>query len=257
MAQARYYDCNVSAAFHPTLIQGLLDSGHAGIVWTENKAYAECAARKSWGFVFVPPPLLQEHRGANFQLRRTNVVLGGTGSQGVTIAKFSGHDILSVTPSTHAELVSACQNWKVDIIALDLTAPLSSWKLRGHFAKAVERGIYFEITVRPALYDRAARRTWMANVYLLLRHVKKSHILLSTGAESATELKSPGDLCHMLRAFGVAPATAARFLSDNPEALFSAVALKRHAFRGCVVSAPGGLKAPFPLSPAGTFPETR
>ncbi|EFJ41842.1 hypothetical protein VOLCADRAFT_67773, partial [Volvox carteri f. nagariensis] len=113
------------------------------------------------------------------------------------------YDLVSITPKTERLNHPACTSLEVDLICLELWQRMTI-KLRAPAIKAaLRRGIYFEICYAPGLREPTARRNLFCNAQALVRVTRGKHILLSSSARSAFEVRSPLELVHMATLFGL------------------------------------------------------
>lgn len=99
--------------------------------------------------------------------------------------------------------MQACASLPVDIISLDLSHRLP-YRLRPKvLAPAVQRGVMFEISYACCLRDETSRRLLFSNATALARATRGQNIIVSSGARTAFELRSPYDVINLSTLFGL------------------------------------------------------
>lgn len=168
------------------------------------------------------------------------------------LKKFSDYEVLSVKISDEETFKYACSTWDVDIIKFDLSRMGFSFR-GGYVRKAINRGVFFEIEVRDALYGTKERVSWMRNAQSILRITKGRGIVITSGARCCTEIKSIQDMYKILRFLGLSHRRAEMVLKENSQRLLKSCALKRYTFKGCVANdlEEGNLKQDFILKEFG------
>ena len=106
-------------------------------------------------------------------------------------------------PTTEKAFQVACKEGQVDIISLDLTQRLPFQLKFPTLNAAIQRGVYFEISIAPCIRDSSLRRNVISNAIQLIRVARNKNILLSTGAERVSELRSPHDVISLGCLFGL------------------------------------------------------
>jgi RNase P/RNase MRP subunit p30 len=114
------------------------------------------------------------------------------------------YDLIAVQPMTEKLLQTACSNLDVDIISLDMSSRLPFYLKYTTIRQAIDRGILFEISYAPVIRDTAnSRRNLISNAMNLVRITRGKHILLSSGALHAMELRGPYDVMNLASIFGL------------------------------------------------------
>lgn len=162
------------------------------------------------------------------------------------LGKLRGYDVLAVKVLDENTFRYVCEKWNTDIIMLDLSKlefPLKDGLVRN----AIERGVFFDVEMRDALYESKERVCWMKNVFSLLRITNGRNIVFSSGARCSTEIKRPQDIYKFLRFVGLSPLRAEMVTKENPRRLLKLCALRRYSFKGCIANDlnEGSLKADF------------
>eukprot|EP00877_Chromochloris_zofingiensis_P014611 jgi/Chrzof1/9403/Cz04g01210.t1 len=142
----------------------------------------------------------------------------------------NAYDTISVAPPNERALQQACTALPVDIIQLDLSrrSPYV-WK-KIPLKSAIDRGIYFEITYGEALTTPPKRKHFFSNAQQLVRALNGKNIIITSGAQSAEELRSPCEVMHMAAVLGMSLQQAKDALSAAPRrVLLRAAARRVHA----------------------------
>lgn len=131
------------------------------------------------------------------------------------------YDLIAVQPMTEKLLQTACSNLDVDIISLDMSSRLPFYLKYTTIRQAIDRGILFEISYAPAIRDTTnARRNLISNAMNLVRITKGKHILLSSGAIHAMELRGPYDVMNLASIFGLHESQAREAMIHAIDLLF-------------------------------------
>ena len=119
--------------------------------------------------------------GALAQLRDPNEIL-------------SSYDIIAVKTSNEKVLHSICLDPSiVDIVSLDLSERLPKLK-PNVMAEAAEKGVFFECQYGEAIRNDKSRRMVLSNFSSLTKATRGKHLIVSSGAKSSLQLRSPSDL---------------------------------------------------------------
>jgi RNase P/RNase MRP subunit p30 len=131
------------------------------------------------------------------------------------------YDIIAVHPTTDKAFQYACVNMDVDIISLNLSTRLR-FKLRHDLiAKAMDRGVAFEIPYSMFFTSNSNKRQqFLANARALVQGTKGSAIICSSMAETAYDLRGPYDVANMATFFGMSEEQAYDSLSKTPMKAF-------------------------------------
>jgi RNase P/RNase MRP subunit p30 len=131
-------------------------------------------------------------------------------------------------------LLEKCSSFKVDVISLDLSREVFEVK-KGVVGKMMASGVYVELVLSEGI-SSGSKHIWMSNMYEMLRAVKSSRIIVSTGAAHSYELRTPREIETILSGFGDGR-RANKYISINPEEMIRRCALRKYAFRNCVFTA--------------------
>ncbi len=99
--------------------------------------------------------------------------------------------------------MQACSSLQVQIISLDLAQRLPFRLKPKVLAPALERGVMFEICYACCLRDETSRRMLFSNAAALARATRGKNIIISSGARTAFELRSPYDAINLSTLFGL------------------------------------------------------
>ncbi|KAG8936665.1 hypothetical protein FRC02_000123 [Tulasnella sp. 418] len=151
-------------------------------------------------------------------LRRLTIELderseNGFGLTNNNSSALSTYDIISLRPSTAANLSSACLSHSVaspitaHIISLDLSSQsrLPFFLKRSLINTAIKNGAAFEICYGPAVAvggDEINRRNWWANAREVVRATSGKGVLLSGGGEGC-EVRGPKDVINLATILGM------------------------------------------------------
>lgn len=110
----------------------------------------------------------------------------------LTSPLLSGWDVIAVEPSDAGGLEVASR--RADIVSLDVSAARLAFPLLpAAAAAAIAHGAAFELRYAPAIRDASARRFFISGARAVLTVTRGHGILLSSGARTALELRSPRD----------------------------------------------------------------
>ena len=103
----------------------------------------------------------------------------------------------------------------------------SPWKfVLGQVAKLLARGVVFELEFNPMLRDPASRRQWLMNAQSVVTLCRGKNLLLTSGARTSLEARSPYDLAQVARLVGVR-AEPERLMMDGARAALEHAAARR------------------------------
>ncbi|KAJ8328053.1 RNA-binding RNA processing protein rpp1 [Batrachochytrium dendrobatidis] len=142
------------------------------------------------------------------------------------------YDIISVQPTSEKLFQSACQNLDVDIISLDMGTRLPFFLRHPTVNSAIQRGIMFEICYSQGIRDQTARANLIANAAALVRITKGKHVILSSEARHAFELRAPADVINLASLFSLNPVNAKTALTVNVRSVLVHAATRKDTFRG-------------------------
>lgn len=161
------------------------------------------------------------------QLSRITVGLESTrhaSDVSLSNAVLASYDIVAIRPGDLASLRHAADSSAVDIVQLDLSQGRLPFALRTENVEHVLRaGLVFEVDFAAAIRDSVARQSLITNTANLLRLTRGRGVLLTSGAQTALELRSPLDAAAIAGLFGLSRKDALSAMSET------ALAVIRHA----------------------------
>ncbi|CAL1525954.1 unnamed protein product [Lymnaea stagnalis] len=189
--------------------------------------------------IAVSPPseiLLNEKSLASLQLngktfeqlsRITVVLQDDTNIPRLGGSDIQAYDILAVQPTTEATFKLACQTLDIDIISFNFAEKIGFSHKRSLLNAAAKRGIYFEILYGPALINNVVKRQTISNAMSLVNVCLGKNIILSSGAEYPSTLRSPMDVFNLARLFGLSYPQAKDAISGNCRAVLKHAASRK------------------------------
>ncbi|KAI8049430.1 RNase P subunit p30-domain-containing protein [Gilbertella persicaria] len=172
-------DKNSTIAFNLSLEGNLLDVKKINPISPKKFPYMNQLTRAT---------LLVEDPKKNYQL--------------ATSSAYPKIDILAVRPTNADMCKHACQTLEVDLISLDLSKPRV---VPGYTPAqvAVNRGIFFEICYSQSFRDPNKKFQFYNNVKRLVEVTRGHHLIFSSEAMRALEVKRPADLRILGSMFGM------------------------------------------------------
>ncbi|OZJ02403.1 hypothetical protein BZG36_04852 [Bifiguratus adelaidae] len=153
---------------------------------------------------------------------------------GLTSLSPTSYDLLAVKPTNEATLLKACTDLEVDIISFDCSSRLGFWLKHSLFSAAIQRGLHFEITYGAGVRDQAARRHLFTNAQALIRATRGKHLIISSEAQKALEVKGPYDVINLGTLFGLNQAVARSTLTSNCRAVIFHSDARRTAYKSVI-----------------------
>ncbi|ORY45584.1 PHP domain-like protein [Rhizoclosmatium globosum] len=147
--------------------------------------------------------------------------------------KLQNYDVLAVKPLTEKALLSAV-NADVDIIQLDLSTKLPFNLRKTTLNTAIQKGIYFELSYGPCIRDQNARRNIISNLQSILRVTAGKHLVVTSDAIRALDLRSPHDVMNLLQVFGLPDKYARDAITTSPRSVLYHAATRRDTLKGFV-----------------------
>jgi len=138
------------------------------------------------------------------------------------------YDLVSVVPMSQKVFKYCCVNAQ----SLDIIAIHSEQRLPFVFSKvevdaAIARGIHFEVRYGDAIRDVTMRRYFISNLMALVRATRGRHIILSSGAGSASMIRSPFDALNLGVLCGMTFKQAKCAVTENCERALKHAAARR------------------------------
>eukprot|EP01112_Ceratiomyxa_fruticulosa_P002666 TRINITY_DN1280_c0_g4_i5.p1 TRINITY_DN1280_c0_g4~~TRINITY_DN1280_c0_g4_i5.p1 ORF type:complete len:222 (+),score=32.96 TRINITY_DN1280_c0_g4_i5:558-1223(+) len=128
-------------------------------------------------------------------------------------------DIVAVQPTDEKTFVAACANADVDIITLDTSARLSFPLRPAIVHQATVRGVHFELNYSLSLRDPNTLKHFISTAVTLIRSTRGKYLILSSGALSDMELRSPKDIANLCSLFGLPFSIGKETVQKAPQAV--------------------------------------
>ncbi len=103
-------------------------------------------------------------------------------------------DLISVIPKNDKMFELCCSDLNVDIITINLEEKFNFNLKKSLILSAIDKKIFFEIIYSGFIRDTSKRSLFISNVLMLLEVTKGKNIIISSGAESFYEHRSPYDI---------------------------------------------------------------
>lgn len=134
------------------------------------------------------------------------------------IQYFKYFDILAVLPKNE-KMFEACLNeLNIDLIQINFEEKINFPLKKHQINTAIEKNMFFEIIYSDFIKQDNKRSIFISNVLLLLEVTKGKNIIISSGAESFYDHRSPYDVITIFETiFNIKDAK--RMISDNCESL--------------------------------------
>lgn len=126
----------------------------------------------------------------------------------------SKFDIIALEPSNEKLLLQSVQCTEIDLITFNLTQKLN-FRLKWPIAKqAIANGIYFEISLRDLIKEKAQRRQFISNARKIVDGTRGKNIVLSTGSYEPMQLRGPHDIMNLSSLFGIESSKAKKAMTE-------------------------------------------
>lgn len=112
-----------------------------------------------------------------------------------------------------------------DLVNIDLTSQIK--------IKNINPNLFYEITISDNLEIKKDRLMWYYNTRMLINYTKGRNIIISSGAENASELKSYVDFMKLLDFLGINKKIGNRILTNSIK-LLNKCAEKRFLVQNCI-----------------------
>jgi ribonuclease P/MRP protein subunit RPP1 len=169
------------------------------------------------------------------QLKRLTVIVDDIAdAQALSSGNTALHtyDIIAACPGNIKVFAHLCKSADVDIITLDFTHRISFNINKKLVDEAIQRGIFFEITYSPMLSPSSgARKEAFANTQLLLEYLRGKRIVLSSGAESFTQIRGPEDVMNLGLVLGIHKQHVHASISENCSLLLKRAIERRRMYK--------------------------
>ncbi|XP_049849021.1 uncharacterized protein LOC126317086 [Schistocerca gregaria] len=139
-------------------------------------------------------------------------------------------DIVAVQPCTEKIFLQCVQSSYVDLITFNVQE--KPFRIQRSVAKqAIDRGIHFEINISQILLYPKSRKAAMTNARRIVEATLGRNIIITSGADQVTGLRSPHDLANLGLFLGLGAASCKEALTTNPKKLISHAATRK-TFKG-------------------------
>lgn len=153
------------------------------------------------------------------------------------------YDILAIQPVGEKNLQHVASQFEVDIICLNLSEDLGFTLKKTHVGLAFQKGMCFEISYAPCLRSQTCKRSIISNSLHLVHVCKGKNIIISSGALSPLDLRSPEDVINLSLLFGFKTNQAVESIRKTGHVVMTHAGTRKNT--GCgFVSITGCLKLP-------------
>lgn len=105
--------------------------------------------------------------------------------------------LVAGSPMTDQAFQHACSTFPGDLVALSQIDVKNSLASHKYYQMAARRGIYFELQYAPVIRDSNCRKDTIIMAQNLISHRKGKCIVISSGAQTAFEVRSPYDIANL------------------------------------------------------------
>lgn len=162
--------------------------------------------------------LLLKTRGKTLDvLRRITIVIreDNMATLGGNNKILRNYDIIAVEPTNEKTLLQCVQSTEIDMISFDMSHRIM-YPLRTSVSKqAVDKNVYFEISLRGCLKDSNLRRNLISNARKILESTRGKNIVLTSGADARLLLRGPNDLMNLGTLFGMSTSFCKKSVSTH------------------------------------------
>lgn len=130
-------------------------------------------------------------------------------------------------PTTDQALQHCCQTFNGDMVCFSLDRAHISFS-RKYYNLAVERKMFFEIRYAPAIIDSNHRRNIIRRSHAYHSYGKSQNIVITSGAASQIELRSPYEVANLGLLFGLSEEQAKCAMAGNCKKLLIRATGRRH-----------------------------
>jgi len=141
------------------------------------------------------------------------------------------YDIVALQPTSEKVFQQIASNVDFDIISLDFSRRIPFTIRRPQVSLALQRGLFFEISVSDALKDSMMRRYMVANSLSLFRHSRGRNVLITSAAEKLMDLRGPYDLSNLGAVFGLTHEQSKAALTSACRSVISHAESRRTTFK--------------------------
>lgn len=126
------------------------------------------------------------------------------------------YDIVAVAPENEKVFELCLSDLNVDIISLNFEEKINFPIKKHQILSAIDKNTFFEIVYGGFIKDTTKRSLFISNVLLLIEVTKGKNIIISSGAESYFEHRSPYDIVTIFETiFEMKPDVVKKMISDN------------------------------------------
>ncbi|XP_046963112.1 ribonuclease P protein subunit p30 [Vanessa cardui] len=129
------------------------------------------------------------------------------------------YDIIAVLPKTLQAFQYACGTLDADLITFEPQTRLPFKVSRKLYRLAVERGVFFELTYSPAIRDSTSRKNIIATAHNYHAIGKSKNIIVTSGAENFTQIRSVHDVCNLGFILGLNSNESLKVIRNNAHKL--------------------------------------
>ncbi|KAI8368156.1 RNase P subunit p30-domain-containing protein [Radiomyces spectabilis] len=148
------------------------------------------------------------------QLTRITIETSSAVSNDTLTQLRSTFDLIAVRPSTLNTFEDACYNLNIDIISLDCSVRLP-FRVDAHSVqKAIQRGVYFEITYSAGIRDTTARGYFLQVANILVCATNGNNLIVSSEAETVADLRASYDAFYLMKSLSL-PNDKAQFVTGK------------------------------------------
>lgn len=167
-----------------------------------------------------PPTIKNETSLSMTQLTRITVELKEIKDQiALRDPTVSEYDLIAVQPKTEKLFHAACTKLDVDIISIDGNEKQMFYFKTNVVRVAIARGIHFELNYAPMIHDSTSRRLTITNALRMVECCNGKHIILSSNAKNALDLRGPYDVASLGLLFGIKENIVPHVVSANCRAV--------------------------------------
>lgn len=156
-------------------------------------------------------------RGSELFIQRTRITLiieNMKDAQNLNRQFLQTYDLLAVQPMGDEKVFQyCCQSIQPDIIALDLSKKIPFHLKFSTVGSAISNGCFFEISIRGTTDNPTARKNFFRNSLSLIRACKKKNIILTSGAATPFDMRSPHDIQNVALLLGISAPEALAAMS--------------------------------------------
>lgn len=128
------------------------------------------------------------------------------------------YDIVAVCPQSDKMLDLCLADLNVDVITINFDVKFNFLGKKHLLNSSIDKGTFFEINYSRFISDTSKRSTFITNFLIFLEVTKGKNIILSSGAETFYDHRSPHDITTMFETiFQIKKDIIKHMISDNVE----------------------------------------